>query len=268
MKYSACIEWLFAEVGDFPDRVRAAKAAGLDGVEFWAWSNKDIDALGAAVRETGIAVTGMVAEPMVPLTDSSQHEAFLEGLRRSIEVARKLGAPALIAQAGAELGDRSRAEQRGAVIDCLSRASDVLKGSGVILMVEPLNTRVDHIGYFLPSTIEGLDIIDAVGRPEIRLIYDMYHSAVMDEEISEVLSGRLDRVAHVHLADAPGRHEPGTGTMDWERRLQWLSDSGYRGMVGLEYKPTMATEQTLAALFAKSPRSSLELPALVPPQLD
>lgn len=250
MKYSACIEWLFAEAGDFPDRIRAAHNAGLDGIEFWLWSNKDIEALGAAVRETGIAITGMVAEPMVPLTDAAQHDAFLEGLRRSIDVARGLGAPALIAQAGADLPGIPRAEQYAALVSCLSRAADVLKGSGVVLMVEPLNTRVDHAGYFLPSTAEGLDIVDEVGRPEIRLIYDIYHSAVMDEEISEVLAGRLDRVAHVHLADAPGRGEPGAGTMDWRRRLAWLGDNGYRGLVGLEYRPTKDTVESLSALFA------------------
>ena len=216
MKYSACIEWLFAEVGDFPDRIRAAKKAGLDGIEFWLWTNKDIGALHAAVKETGIAVTGMVAEPMVPLTDPAQHAAFLEGLKRSIATAQRLGAPALIAQAGADLPDRTRAEQRAALVACLSKAADVLRGSGVILMVEPLNTRVDHAGYFLPSTTEGLDII-----------------------------------AHVHLADAPGRHEPGTGTMDWQRRLDWLDSNGYRGMVGLEYKPTRPTPESLAALLSR-----------------
>jgi hydroxypyruvate isomerase len=256
MKFSACIEWLFAEAGDFPERVRAAHRAGLDGIEFWLWSNKDIDALAAAVRETGIAVTGMVAEPMVPLTDPAQHDAFLEGLRHSIDVARKLGAPALIAQAGADLPGRSRAEQRVALVSCLSRAADVLKGCGVVLMLEPLNTRVDHVGYFLPSTTEGLDIIDEVGRPEIRLLYDIYHSAVMGEEVADVLAGRLDRVAHVHLADAPGRHEPGTGTMNWQRRLEWLSGNGYRGMVGLEYKPIAASEASLSVLFGASRRSA------------
>jgi hydroxypyruvate isomerase len=252
MKYSACIEWLFAEAGAFPERVRAAHRAGLDGVEFWLWSNKDIDALHDAVGETGIAVTGMVAEPMVPLTDPSRHDAFLEGLRRSIDVAHRLGAPALIAQAGADLPGHSRTEQRAALVGCLARAADVLSGSNVVLMVEPLNTRVDHVGYFLPSTTEGLDIVDEVGRSEIRLIYDIYHSATMDEEISDVLAGRLDRVAHVHLADAPGRHEPGTGTMDWQRRLKWLSDNGYRGMVGLEYKPIATTEESLSVLFAEA----------------
>ena len=166
MKYSACIEWLFAEAGDFPERVRAAHRAGLYGVEFWLWSNKDIDALKAAVDDTGIKVTGMVAEPMVPLTDPAQHDSFLEGLKRSIDIAHKLGAPALIAQAGADLPGRPRAEQRAALVSCLSRAADVLKGSNVVLMVEPLNTLVDHAGYFLPSTVEGLDIVDEVGRPK------------------------------------------------------------------------------------------------------
>lgn len=250
-KYSACVEWLFAEVGDVPDRIRAAHAAGLAGVEFWHWSKKDLDAVEVALRDTGIALTGMVAEPMVPLTDPAQHDAFLEGLRRSVEVARRLGAPALIAQAGPDLPGRTRAEQREAIIACLGRAADVLAGSGVVLMLEPLNTRVDHKGYFLPSTAEGLDIVDAVGRPEIRLIYDIYHSAVMDEDTAEVLAGRLDRVAHVHLADAPGRHEPGTGTMDWRARLRWLEEAGYTGFIGLEYKPTRPTRETLAALLAR-----------------
>jgi hydroxypyruvate isomerase len=141
-------------------------------------------------------------------------------------------------------------EQRRALVSCLKRAADVLKGRGVRLAVEPLNTRVDHPGYYLSSTVEGLDIIDEVGRPEIRIVYDIYHSAVMDEEIGDVLAGRLDRVAHVHLADSPGRHEPGSGKMDWRRRLAWLEKNGYRGMIGLEYKPTGSTSESLRALLS------------------
>ncbi len=252
MRYSACLEWLFAaEAPDFADRVRLAKKAGLDGVEFWLWSNKDIAAIRAALDETGLPLTGFVAEPMVPLTDPAQHGAFLEGLKRSIAVAQQLGAPMLIAQAGADLPGRSRAEQRLALTECLRKAAEILAGSGVVLAVEPLNTLVDHVGYFLPSTEEGLDIIDDVGRKEIRILYDIYHSAVMDEEIAEVLSGRLDRVAHVHLADMPGRHEPGTGRLDWQARVAWLEASGYGGMVGLEYKPTVATEASLKAVLGR-----------------
>lgn len=252
MRYSACLEWLFAaEAPDFADRIRLAGKAGLDGVEFWLWSNKDVGAIRAALDETGLPVTGFVAEPMVPLTDPAKHAEFLEGLKRSIDVAQRLGAPVLIAQAGADLPGRTRAEQRTALTDCLRKAADILAGSGVVLAVEPLNTLVDHVGYFLPSTEEGLDIIDDVGRPEIRILYDIYHSAVMDEKIAEVLEGRIDRVAHAHLADMPGRHEPGTGRLDWQARVAWLEENGYRGMVGLEYKPTVATEASLRAVLGR-----------------
>ena len=251
MRYSACIEWLFAETGDFPARIRAARRAGLDGVEFWKWTDKDLEPIAAALDETGLGLTGLVAEPMVPLTDPARHAEFLEGLEASIAVARRLGAPVLIAQAGDDLAGRTRAEQHAAITAGLSRAADVLAGSGVVLAVEPLNTRVDHKGYFLSSTAEALDIVDAVGRPEIRIVYDIYHSAVMGEEIADVLAGRLDRVAHVHLADAPGRHEPGSGTMDWGRRIDWLAANGYPGMIGLEYMPTGETAASLRALLGR-----------------
>lgn len=249
MKYSACVEMLFVEAGEVPARIRAAAAAGIEGVEFWRHSNKDIDAVEAALRDTGIALTGILAEPITPLTDPARHGEFLEGLARSIDVARRLGAPALIAQAGPELPGVPRAPQHDAVVAALSLSAERLRGSGVTLVLEPLNTLVDHAGYFLPSTREGLDIVDEVGRPEVRLIYDIYHSAVMGERTEEVLRGRLDRVAHVHLADAPGRHEPGSGTMDWRQRLAWLNDTGYDGWVGLEYRPTGPTVASLQALL-------------------
>jgi hydroxypyruvate isomerase len=245
MKFSACIELLFAsEAPVFADRIRLARDAGLDGVEFWRWTSKDLGAVETALRETGLPLTGIVAEPMIPLTDPDRHDEFLAGLGASIETARRLGAPVLIAQTG-NLLEAPRAAQRQALADCLLRAADRLDGTGVVLAIEPLNTRVDHVGYFLSSTTEGLDIVDAVARPEIRILYDIYHAAVMDEEIAPVLQGRLDRVAHVHLADTPGRGEPGSGRLDWQARLAWLEQAGYRGFVGLEYRPTRDTRETL-----------------------
>ena len=153
MKYSACIELLFQrEAPQFADRNRLAKASGLDAFEFWRWTDKDIDAVEATMRETGLPLAGIVAEPMIALTDPAHHGRFLEGLARSIAVARRLGAGILIAQAGDDLPGRSRAEQRAALTECLGRAADALRGSGVTLALEPLNTLVDHPGYFLSST--------------------------------------------------------------------------------------------------------------------
>ncbi len=249
MRYSACLEWLFAqEAPSFPDRIRLAREAGLDGVEFWLWSNKDVGGIEDALRDTGVALTGFVAEPMVPLTDPGHHDAFLEGLKLSAEIARRLGAGTLIAQAGADLPGRSRSEQRDALTTCLARAADVLAGSDVVLAVEPLNTLIDHKGYFLPSTREALEIVARVDRPEIAILYDIYHSAVMGEDIADVLGGGLDHVRHVHLADHPGRGEPGSGRLDWRERVSWLESNGYQGMIGLEYRPSKATLATLALL--------------------
>ena len=151
----------------------------------------------------------------------------------------------MIAQAGDDRPGVPREAQHAALVKVLKEAADLLKGSGVIIALEPLNDRVDHPGYYLTSTVEGLDIVDEVDRPEIKLLYDIYHSAMMGEHTEDVLDGRLDRVAHVHLADTDGRGEPGSGRMDWQARLDWLADHGYAGFVGLEYRPTSGTVESL-----------------------
>lgn len=238
-RYSACIELLFAD-GDpsYGDRIRAAADAGFTTVEFWRWRDKDLDGIEAALKETSVGLAALVAEPMIWLTDPANHDGFLEGLAASVATARRLGAPILIAQAGNDRPGVPRPEQHAAIVQCLNRAANVLDGTGVTLALEPLNDRVDHPGYYLTSTEEGLDIVDEIARPEIRLLYDIYHSAVMGEVTEDVIGNRIDRIAHVHLADHPGRHEPGTGTMDWQHRVAWLRDAGYDGPIGLEYKPS------------------------------
>ncbi len=251
MKLSACIEWLFADASDdFAERIRLAKASGLDAVEFWFWSNKDIDAVEAALKQTGLPLSGFVAEPMIALTDRANHAEFLAGLAKSVQMAQRLGAKVLIAQAGDELSNFTREDQHDALVECLRAAADVLEGSGVRLGVEPLNTFIDHKGYYLSSTREALNIVDEVGRPEIGIVYDLYHSYVMGEKIEDVLKERVSRVIHAHVADHPGRNDPGLGEIDLGRRLAWLYANGYAGSVGLEYKPDGSTADALAKVRA------------------
>ena len=108
MKYSACLELLFTEAPNFADRFRLAQDAGFGAVEFWGWRNKDTDGVRRALDDTGLTLCGFVAEPMLPLTDSAQHEGFLAGLRESVTTAHKLGAGSLIAQAGNEVQGRAQ----------------------------------------------------------------------------------------------------------------------------------------------------------------
>ncbi len=246
MKLSACIEWLFADEADgFGDRIRLAKKNGVEAVEFWKWTNKDLDEIEAALRETGVELTSFVAEPMIPLTDVGNQDTFLHGLEQSIAVAKRLGARTLIAQAGDDLEGITHIAQRDALVSTLTQAGEILQGTGVRLGVEPLNTIIDHVGYFLPSTREALDIVNETGRDEIGIIYDLYHSAVMSEATSTVIGSDIRKVFHVHIADHPGRNEPGAGTIDLRDRLAWLFANGYSGAVGLEYRPIESSSRTI-----------------------
>lgn len=250
MRFSACIEWLFAdEASDLAERIGLAKRAGLDAVEFWLWSNKNIASIDAALKAADIPLTGFVAEPMIALTDPANREDFLAGLEQSVAVAQRLGARVLIAQAGNDLPGVPRQHQRATLVETLARAADRLKGTNVKLGLEPLNTLIDHPGYFLSSTQDALDIVDEISREEIGIVYDLYHSAVMGERIEDVLKNRVDRVVHAHVADHPGRNEPGSGTLDLRSRLAWLASHGYAGAVGLEYKPLARTSRGISQVL-------------------
>lgn len=193
-----------------------------------------------------MTVTAFVSEPTGRLVDPETHGEFLEGIKRSIILADRLNARNLIVVSGDVRPGIVRSEQRAALAEALRRAAPLASTAGLGLLLEPLNTRVDHQGYFLDSTLEGLEVIRAIDHPEVRLLYDIYHSIVMGEEPAEVLQGSGDLVGYVHMADVPGRHEPGSGSIDWPRQLHALRAAGYAGQLGLEYIPTRDTESSLA----------------------
>ena len=239
--YSACIEMLFVpETGNVVERIGLAAEAGFDTVEFWGSDTKDIAAVGEAAARVGVAIAAFSVEPSLMLADPANHGRFIELLTAARDVALRLGARRLIVVVGNKREGVPRSEQKAHIVEALRQGADVLKGSGILLLVEPINTG-ERKDTFISATVDGLDIVDEVGRPEVRLLYDMYHSACMGERYAEVLAGRVDRIAHVHLADNPGRHEPGTGSLDWRAGLAWLRANGYAGKVGLEYRPAAGT---------------------------
>jgi hydroxypyruvate isomerase len=247
--FSACLEVLFTEQGGTTsDRLRRAAEAGFGAVEIWHWRNKDLASLRDALDETSVRMTSMILEPQLPLVDAVAGDQIERAVRESAAAARGLGAVKLIVVSGDALRDVPRERQHERLRRNLERAAQVAGEEGVVLILEPLNSRVDHVGHYLDTTVEGLDLVRAVDHPSLRLLYDLYHSIVMDEDTAAVLKGRVDMVAHVHLADAPGRHEPGTGRADLEDRLGWLRRQGYHGPVGLEFWATEDTGKALGSL--------------------
>lgn len=247
MRLSGCVESLFLrEHDDVVSRMRACAAAGLEAVEFWLWRDKDLGAIERVLGETGLALSGFCVEPRLPIVDPGTHAAWLEGVRESLAVATRLGAPSLIVLSGDEIPGVARGVQLDAVVAALRAAAPLAEAAGVRLLLEPLNIARDHVGYFVHSTAEGLDIVEAVGSPGVGLLYDIYHSAMMGERQEVVLAGRGHLVGHVHVADVNGRHEPVSGSVDWGARMRGLREIGYAGAVGLEFWPTGGTVEALA----------------------
>ncbi|MEO6092385.1 MAG: TIM barrel protein [Novosphingobium sp.] len=247
MKLSPCIEWIFArEHEGMGDRLRAAVDEGFPMGEFHLWRDKDMDGVADALAETGATLTGVCVDPRRSMVDPEQHDELLSAIAETIEATRRLGAPPLIIASGFTRPGISQDEHVAAAVAVLKRAAAMAEEAGVILILEPLNDRIELPGMFLTSTSLGLDIIEAVASPNLKLLYDVYHSTVMDEDIAEVLRGRMHLVHHVQVADVPGRHEPGTGTIDWRHVMATLHGYGYEGPIGLEYLPTLPPKESLA----------------------
>lgn len=243
---SANLEWIFGEAGDgVAERVRAAGAAGVPAVEIWGWRSKDIDALAEALTQTGVVLQTMCVDPMGAIVNPSAHQAFLGAVADAATVAERLGCPYLVVTAGDARPGVTASEQRAAIVTALTAAAGVLADRDVTLLLENLNSRVDHVGTFLDSTVEALDIVAEVASPRVRMLYDHYHSVVMEEDVAGVLAGRMELVGHVQIADTPGRNEPGTGRIDWPVELSTLRRAGYGGRLGLEYRPTGGSVESM-----------------------
>src|SRR6478609_11896245 len=241
------IDLLFAEAGESAaDRVRAAAAAGFDAVEMWGPTGKDIPALKDALEETGVQLTSQLAEPRMQfMIPPRNHDPFYEGLDAGVEVAQQLGCPRMVVGSGTGFGGRKRQDQLDELIEIFTRGVAHIEGSGITLVLEPVNVRVDHPGALLDRTSEAVYVAKGVNSPNFGVLYDLYHSTVEGEDMAAELANAGDLIKYVQVADAPGRGEPGTGDLDWPATLAVLRGSGYDGPIGLEYYPQTASEESV-----------------------
>lgn len=246
MQIAACIEWMFADAGDdLAARIRAAHAAGIQSVEFHLWREKPLDAIEKALSETGVRLLSFCVEPRRSLVDPDDHEAVLSAVRDAIPVARRFKGAAMILASGFTRDGVADAEQFDAAVSVLKRAAALAAQAGVTLWLEPVYMVVNGQRMFVDTVARGLDIVAAVDSPALRLLADAYHSAQAQEDFAAAISGRLPLIAHVQVADTNGRHEPGSGNIDWPPIISVLREQGYQGQIGLEYSPTAASKASL-----------------------
>lgn len=163
-------------------------------------------------------------------------DEFEAGVAQATRYARELDCRRINCLAGIAPADADRAELLSVMERNLRFAARTLAGAGIELMVEPINTR-DMPGFLLNRSAETLALIERVGEPNVKLQYDVYHMQVMEGDIARTLERELARIGHVQIADNPGRHEPGTGEINYPFLFDWLDRIGYAGWVSAEYIP-------------------------------
>ena len=251
-RLAANLSFLFTE-DDFLDRFGAAAAAGFGGIEYlfpYGWPPHEI---AARLREHRLEQVlfnlpagnwdagerGIASHP-------GREAEFREGLALAVDTARVLGCRQLNCLAGLRLPDVAEAEQLRVFAANLRDAAEVCGRAGIRLLVEPINSRVDMPGFLIDTPDKALACLCAAGHPNLALQFDIYHAQIMTGDLARQLAAHLPQIAHVQIADHPGRHEPGTGEINYPFLFAHLDRLGYTGWVGCEYRPLRDTRTGLA----------------------
>lgn len=235
MKMSVCVDalWPAGKNKDFYEGMKAAAGAGAKAIEFWGWWNKDITKIDGIRKETGLAVSAFCTR-FISLVDASSHEAYLTGLMVTIEIAKKLECETIITQVGSEIEGMPRSEQHRNLVEGLKRAAQMLEKSGQTLVFEPLNTTINHKGYYLYSSDEAAQITDEVASPHVKMLFDIYHQQIMEGNITARIERYIEKIGHMHCAGVPGRHELESCELNYDYLFKRIEEAGYRGYMALE----------------------------------
>jgi hydroxypyruvate isomerase len=241
----------------FPDlpvlsRPAAAREAGFEAVEFW-WpfaeptpADADVDAFIGAIQDAGVQLSGlnflagdMAAGDRGIVSDPALVTAFRDNVDVAVGIAERLGTRAFNALYGNRIEGVTPAVQDDAAADNLAYAAQAARRIGATVLIEPVSAAPRYPIRTLADAVSTIDRVrERGGQDNLRVLADLYHLYVNGDDVPGALAAHADRVGHVQIADAPGRGEPGTGEIPLGDYLGALIDRGYRGYIGLEYRPT------------------------------
>lgn len=256
MKFSICAETVFTDIS-FEDRLPKIKELGFDGIEFWASGDKNIDSLAKTTSELGFSIGVFSGQRAGTTFRPEDRESYIAEVKGNIEKAKKLNCKTLMLLTDPLESDGSVKETYPEIpfdkkvdetVETLKQLAAIAEENDINLVLEPLNTKVDHPGCFLSSSAVGFEIIERVNHPRMKLLYDIYHMTMMEDDAAAVIAEKVDQIGHIHIADAPGRHEPGTGNIDYPRLLNLLKEKNYSGFIGFEFFPKGDSTEALNAI--------------------
>jgi hydroxypyruvate isomerase len=253
LSFAANLSMLFTDV-PLVERFGRARAAGFDAVEVQFLGalpvervREELDRHRLELVLLNFAVGDFAAGDRGYLNDPARAPELERALDEGLETARQLGIRRMNAMAGNLLPGVPEAVQHGTIVESLRRAAPAAASAGVTIVVEGLN-RFDHPRYAVTTSATALEIMRKVDRPNVRYQYDTFHMQRMEGNLTETVTKNLPWIGHIQVADVPGRHEPGTGEINFPFVFRSLAGAGYRGFVGLEYVPSGPTESTLGWL--------------------
>jgi hydroxypyruvate isomerase len=249
-KFAANLTMLFNEA-EFLDRFALTAKAGFKGVEFLFPYAYSVDEIAKRLNDSGTKLVlhnlpagnwaagerGIACLP-------GREEEFRLGVDQAIQYATALGCPRVNCLAGIEPKDSDSSELYATFVENLRFAADLLAGSSINLLIEPINTR-DIPGFFLHSTRQARAILLDVNSPNLKIQYDLYHMQIMEGDLAMTIQSNLDSIGHIQIADNPRRNEPGTGEINFGFLFGFLDTIGYAGWIGCEYKPRTTTVEGL-----------------------
>ncbi len=241
MNISVCLPAVFDS--DILKGLEEINTLGIKDFEFWGWWDKDIEAI-KAIAEKNKQRTVALCTRFISLVDPQCRMQYLEGLRETIEVAKSLNCKTIISQVGDDTG-ADRAFQHKSLVEGLRQAADILKGTKITLVIEPLNDKKNHQGYYLTSSKEAYEIIDEVGSDNIKVLFDIYHQQITEGDILTNLLPNIDKIGHMHCAGSDGRHELNYGELNYAYIAQKIDAAGYNGFIGLEYFPVNDAKESI-----------------------
>ena len=223
----------------FLERIRLAASLGFPAVEFWPWQGKDLDAVAGLMEELGIELAQFTAWGFEPgLNDPANHKDFVEAVRKGCEVAKRLRCTKMTVVGGNDQPGMTQAEMHDHIIQGLKLAAPIAEEQEVMLILEPMNIRVDHKGHCLYGSEPAVRICREVGSSHVKINWDLYHMQISEGDLCGHLADGFDQLGYVQIADHPGRHEPGTGEINFVNIAAALRRLGYDGEIGLEFSPS------------------------------
>lgn len=246
MKKSACIEMLFTEV-PFEERFFLAKEAGFHSIEFWSWKDKDIAKIKSLCEKYDLKIASFSGDQGFSMIYQAENENYIAFVVESIHTAifldckylvlhsNALGAGGKVVNAFTEI---STNEKFANMVQVLSRLAPIAEQNKITLVLEALNTNVDHVNNFLAYTKDAAALITMVKSNYIKILYDVYHMQINEGNIIDTITTYMKSIGYIHIADVPGRNEPGTGEINYKNVMACLKLLNYDGVVGFELLPT------------------------------